>query len=111
MPLSPSIMMSRASAAVAPMRFTSGKSLTHRRTISAPILVLPNPRPARISQLAQSPAGATWLGRAHHGHSKRSPSASTALKRARAALTAVLIELSGTFSCVFFIQLSMRAKN
>src|SRR5712692_867236 len=65
-PLSPSTITLRASAAVSatnairPQRCLSTCSRTH----SAPLRVFPNPRPAKISHTRQFPSGANWLGRA-----------------------------------------------
>src|SRR3546814_19327876 len=68
-PLAPLIITSRASAAVSATRairqpgFFSAISRIH----SEPIRVLPNPRPARTSQVVQSPSGASWSSRAQNG--------------------------------------------
>ncbi len=68
MPLSPSIITSRTSLAVGPtsaMRLEPRRS-TFWRTRSAPVRVLPNPRPASTSQVRQSPSGASCFGRAQN---------------------------------------------
>jgi hypothetical protein len=59
MPLSPSTMVSRTSAAVAPTRASrrAAPDSTRRRTHSAAARVLPAPRPMSISQVRQSPSG------------------------------------------------------
>ena len=68
MPLSPSTMTSRVSAAVG----ASNAILPQRpcsiwlRTHSAPVRVLPNPRPAKSIQMRQSPAGSSCSGRAQN---------------------------------------------
>src|SRR5712692_1063156 len=67
-PLSPSTITLRASAAVSatnairPQRCRSTCSRTH----SAPLRVFPKPRPAKISHTRQFPSGASWLGCALH---------------------------------------------
>ena len=69
-PESPSIITSRTSAGVlatSAMRPDVPDS-TRERTHSAPVRVLPNPRPAMSSQTDQSPGGAIWLSRAQRGH-------------------------------------------
>ena len=81
MPLSPSTITLRASAAVgatSAMRRAVAPS-TRARTSSAPVRVLPKPRPASSSQTRQSPAGGSWLGRAQNGQSYSSASASAGL--------------------------------
>ena len=77
-PDSPSTIMSRASAAVGAINATRLRSplSTCERTHSAPVLVLPNPRPVRIIQIAQSPAGGNCLGRAQNDQSNNSAPAS-----------------------------------
>src|ERR1017187_1382091 len=84
----PCTITSRTSAAVGPIRFTIGNSLVQRRTCSAPMRVFPNPRPARMSQLTQSPGGASCAGRAQNSQSCKmtfvssSESSSITLRRA-----------------------------
>lgn len=66
MPLSPLTMMSRASSAVAPIRLTyCSPALIQYRTVSTPVRVFPNPRPAWMSQVVQSPEGIACSGRRH----------------------------------------------
>src|SRR5690348_14331943 len=73
-PLSPCTMMSRASSAVAPIRFTCRcPSFTHCRTVSAPVRVLPNPRPAWISQYVHAPDGNSCSGLAQNPQSYLRP--------------------------------------
>src|ERR1700731_157657 len=43
--------------------------MTWSRIHSAPLRVLPKPRPASSSQVRQSPFGACWLGRPHQPQS------------------------------------------
>src|SRR4030081_594199 len=43
--------------------------MTWSRIHSAPLRVLPKPRPASSSQVRQSPFGARWLGRPHQPQS------------------------------------------
>src|SRR5207248_563920 len=58
MPLSPSTMMSRASSKVGPTSaMRRAPCLTRALTNSAPVRVLPKPRPASNSQTRQSPSG------------------------------------------------------
>ena len=70
-PDSPSIMTSRTSAAVAPTRAIcfAVPLFTCSRTNSAPVRVLPNPRPARISHVRQLPSGVDCFGRRHRRQS------------------------------------------
>lgn len=70
-PLSPSTMTSRVSAAVRATRARRRAPWfsTQSRTVSAPVLVLPKPRPASRSQVFQVPAGSFWSGRAQKDHS------------------------------------------
>ena len=60
MPLSPSTMTSRASAAVGATSATrrAVRAVTRARISSAPVRVLPNPRPASSSHTRQSPSAA-----------------------------------------------------
>src|ERR1022692_225897 len=85
----PCTITSRTSAAVGPIRFTIGKSFVQRRTCTAPTRVFPYPRPARMSQLTQSPGGASWAGRAQNSQSCKmtfaSSSESSAITWRRAA--------------------------
>lgn len=72
-PETPSTMTSRTSAIVSPTRAMgetgsapsrpSACALTH----SAPVRVLPAPRPPRTSHTVHSPGGASWSGRAKKG--------------------------------------------
>lgn len=62
MPLSPSIIMSLASSAVAAIRLTKGYFLACSLTHSAPVRVLPQPRPASISHVRHSHCGANCSG-------------------------------------------------
>jgi hypothetical protein len=65
-PLSPSTITARASASedeTSAIR-ASGLAWATIRTHSAPDRVLPNPRPAMIIQMRQSPSGGNWSGRA-----------------------------------------------
>src|SRR5215470_4154923 len=82
MPLSPSTMMSRASAAVGATNATllAAPADTRLKTNSAPVRVLPQPRPARISQIAQAPGGGSWLGLAVATHPVSISVSSTAAK-------------------------------
>ena len=48
---------------------------TMARTHSAPVRLLPQPRPARMSQVRQSPGGGSWSGRAQIDQSRRTNSA------------------------------------
>ena len=71
MPLSPSTIVSLASAAVGAM---SARRLhfpvsTRCLASSAPSRVLPYPRPARQSHTLQSPSGGSWFGLAHTSQS------------------------------------------
>src|SRR5215469_2592730 len=63
-------MTSRASAAVGATSATlsAAPANTRLNTNSAPVRVLPQPRPARISQIAQGSGGANWFGLAVAGH-------------------------------------------
>lgn len=64
-PAGPSISTSRTSAAVrATMAPGPIPSAACARAHSTIVRVLPNPRPASSSQVAQSPAGGSWLARA-----------------------------------------------
>src|SRR5207247_6967060 len=56
---------------------------TRSRTHSAPVRVLPKPRPASSSHTAQDPTGASWFARAQKRHSRASLSASAGLSVAR----------------------------
>jgi hypothetical protein len=70
MPLSPSQMTSRASAAVGATRAMRRRpAATCVRVHSAPLLVLPNPRPARHNQTRQSPGGGFCSSRAQKSQS------------------------------------------
>src|SRR3990172_552209 len=75
-PLMPSPIVSRASAAVgatSAMRqpgFSRATDLIH----SAPAIVLPAPRPPRKSHVDQPPRGGSWLGRAIASQHHRNPS-------------------------------------
>src|SRR5207248_9303254 len=53
--------------------------MTWSRTHSAPLRVLPKPRPASSSQVRQSPFGACWLGRPHQPQSCSIASSSRSL--------------------------------
>lgn len=67
-PLSPSTTMSRASAAVADTIAPRlpGMECALNLAHSVILLVLPKPRPAKISQVDQSPAGGNCFGRAQN---------------------------------------------
>src|SRR5262245_103322 len=70
-PLGPVPIMSRVSAAVSLTRAIrlACPCSTSSRTHSAPVLVLPHPRPERMSHVVQScPVGGLWFGLAHIGH-------------------------------------------
>ena len=77
-------MTSRASAAVGATRAMRRTLLDSAwaRTHSAPVRVLPQPRPARTSQTSQSPSGGTWEGRAQVGqsHSRASAAPGSSLR-------------------------------
>src|SRR5262245_30464780 len=75
-PLGPSIITSRTSCSVGPMRATrlTPRRSTRSRTHSAPARVFPAPRPPIISHTRQSPSGGSWLGRAHARHTFLAPS-------------------------------------
>ena len=66
MPEGPVTITSRTSAAVLPTKAMclAFPELTRSRIYSAPVLVLPYPRPARISHIRQSVSGMRWSGRA-----------------------------------------------
>lgn len=64
MPLSPSIIISLASSAVAPMRLTYLLFFIHCLTVSAPVLVFPKPRPAKINHIKNGCAGSICFSRA-----------------------------------------------
>ena len=66
-PDSPSIMMSRMSSDVGPamMSRLPCPDSTRSRTHSAPVLVLPNPRPARMSHSTHAQAGGSCCSLAH----------------------------------------------
>jgi hypothetical protein len=69
-PLSPSTITSRRSSDVGATKLTREYPCRFQiRTVSAPVRVLPYPRPARISQTAHSPRGSVWFGRAQEGQS------------------------------------------
>src|SRR4051812_27364457 len=53
--------------------------MTWSRIHSAPLRVLPKPRPASSSQVRQSPFGACWLGRPHQPQSCSIASSSRSL--------------------------------
>src|SRR6476646_15426 len=57
--------------------------MTWSRIHSAPLRVLPKPRPASSSQVRQSPFGACWLGRPHQPQSCSIASSSRSLVRFR----------------------------
>src|SRR5207248_7503706 len=57
--------------------------MTWSRIHSAPLRVLPKPRPASSSQVRQSPFGACWLGRPHQPQSCSIVSSSRSLVRFR----------------------------
>src|SRR5205814_1295422 len=59
--------------------------MTWSRIHSAPLRVLPKPRPASSSQVRQSPFGACWLGRPHQPQSCSIASSSRSLVRFRNA--------------------------
>src|ERR1700720_259221 len=59
--------------------------MTWVRVHSAPLRVLPKPRPASSSQARQSPFGACWLGRLHQSQSCSIASSSRSLVRFRNA--------------------------
>src|SRR5262249_22004704 len=87
MPVTPSTMTSRVSAAVsatsAILRAWPPVSgvlpQTFDRTHSAPVRVLPHPRPARMSQVTHWPGGAICSGRAQRFQDHSSASASALL--------------------------------
>src|SRR6185312_12177888 len=90
-PDSPSTMTSRASPAVAATsasRFARPER-TSSAMNSAPLRVLPNPRPASRSHVVQSPPGASWFGRAQKRQSYSSASSSSSLRSARMAARSV----------------------
>src|SRR5262249_43318395 len=67
MPLSPSTTTSRTSAAVSATSARRRLGVRdHAITCSAPTLVLPQPRPERMSHTFQAPGGGNWLGRAQN---------------------------------------------
>src|ERR1700730_5926883 len=80
-PLSPSTMTSRASAAVGATSAIRRRRwwMTWSRIHSAPLRVLPKPRPASSSQVRQSPFGACWLRRPHQPQSCSIASSSRSL--------------------------------
>jgi hypothetical protein len=84
MPLSPSTITFLASAAVGATRASrrAVRAVARTRISSAPVRVLPNPRPARSSHTRQSPSGGSWLGRAQNAQSKSNPRASSRLSAA-----------------------------
>ena len=59
MPLSPSIITRRTSSIVPPTSASRAPGVARATALihSAPARVLPNPRPARINQIRQSPGG------------------------------------------------------
>src|SRR5947207_5163933 len=61
--------------------------MTWSRIHSAPLRVLPKPRPASSSQVRQSPFGACWLGRPHQPQSYSIASSSRSLVCLRNAAT------------------------
>src|SRR6516162_11844287 len=78
MPDSPSTTTSRQSDAVAAtiaIRLASPE-VAHALAISLNVRVLPKPRPARSSHIAQSPGGGSWFGRATVSQPYSSASAS-----------------------------------
>src|SRR5690606_32289169 len=80
-----STITSRTSAAVRPtmaMRRRPCRS-TCSRTHSAPVLVFPNPRPARMSHIRHGPSGGNCFGRAQNRQSYSSASASSSDSSAR----------------------------
>src|SRR6516165_10681925 len=84
-PLSPSTMTSRASAAVAATSATRRWPwwLTRSWTYSAPVRVLPKPRPASSSQVRHSPGGGSCSGRAQYCQSRASRSHCSSVSFAR----------------------------
>jgi hypothetical protein len=86
MPLSPSTMTSRTSAAVGPTSAIRFLPLAISwRTHSAPVRVLPKPRPASRSHVRQSPRGASWRGLAQKDQSNSSCTSSSSLRSRRIA--------------------------
>jgi hypothetical protein len=73
-PLSPSTMIAATSSRLPPTSAIRAPGFARARasTHSAPVRVLPKPRPARISQLRHSPGGASWRSSAFHSHSSSS---------------------------------------
>ena len=53
-----------------------GLHMPYHATSSAPVRVLPHPRPARISHVDQSPSGVSCCGLAFLSHAARAASAS-----------------------------------
>src|SRR5690606_26817636 len=95
MPLSPITITSRAWSKVSPTSATrrarpgaSGVApSTWARTHSAPARVLPAPRPPRITQLFQSPAGGSWCGIAQNSNSQGRLASALSLSPARNSST------------------------
>src|SRR5215469_9572687 len=56
-PLAPSTITSLQSSAVAPIIFALGKCIARKRQVCAPVIVLPQSRPARASNTRQFPGG------------------------------------------------------
>ena len=88
MPDSPSTITSRASAG---FRATNAMRLappnTRFRVHSDPVLVLPAPRPPRLSHTSQSPGGSTWDGLAQNlSQSQSALSACSGVSVARMAV-------------------------
>ena len=69
MPESPWIIMSRTSCGVLATRaiLRDAPDSTRARTHSAPVRVLPKPRPARSSQMRQGSSDGIWLSLAQRG--------------------------------------------
>jgi hypothetical protein len=90
-PAGPSTITSLASAAVSATKASrlyrpaaNGVGpQTSRRTASAPVLVLPNPRPQRSSQVSQSPLGRACSGLAQKSQSHCSSSACASVSSAK----------------------------
>src|SRR5690242_18894787 len=90
-------MTSRTAAAVGPtsaIRFARLSS-AWMRTHSAPVRVLPKPRPASSSQMRQSPAGVIWVGRPQKRQSNARAAASAS---GRAASTSSFSSSSSELS-------------
>src|SRR3989344_1402853 len=70
-PLSPSTITRRTSSSVSATKARRRHFFCRIQVsrVSAPVRVLPNPRPARINHTVQSPSGKRWLGRANSSHS------------------------------------------